>query len=335
MLLVAFSSVLVGEELKTVKGFGIGKVHVDASALLGELGYNEIDSSNVPSKLKVQIVRSYNAKAERLENGDYFIEITANSPLKDVNLIGSNRTVPYDLDLDNPPNTADLSHSKYDGAKLLDSSERACLVFAIWNYPGSLIDIPDAEEEFDNLAYWISSTCAYDYWNFLTNSEATQYYIWAWITWACAEYDSVDVYWNGHGTEIWQESAFVSYDAWNDNEGLIVDNLYFADDFSSGYYDYSTLRVGSASFCYGWGFHGTFLNPGGSVSHNRAFMGSDTEIALEYTIVYIDTWGEHWYDEYEGSYWSHLQARAAAAPYLEENQHHFSYDDNSGSIWFQ
>ena len=152
---------------------------------------------------------------------------------------------------------------------------------------------------------------------------------------ACTEFDNVDVYWNGHGIEVGDESAFVSYDAWDDEEEVIEENLYLADDFSTGEYDYSTLRVGSGSFCYGWGFQGTFLHPGGSVTHNRAFMGTDTTITCAYTLEYIDTWGEYWYDNYNSSYWSHLQARAAAAPHLGQNQNPFSYDDNDGSIWFR
>jgi len=331
ILLVSVAPVLVWTSQKDVtKDVKLGNVHVDASAVLRDLGYTEENMSTVSRKLMLQITRSYHAKAEFHDDGDYYVVITPDSPRTEINLIGSDKISPYDIDLSQPPDSRDVSYSKGIKESSLDSEERECLVFAIWDYPGTEIDIPDAEDEFDHIADWISSTSAYDYWNFLTNSESTHYYISAWITWACAAYDNVDIYWNGHGIEFMNDAAFLSYDAWDDDEGVITSNLYVEDDFETGTYDYSTLRVGSGSFCYGWGFHETFLNPGGSTSHNRAFMGSDTEIALAYTTEYIDTWGE-----YEGSYYSHFQARAAAAPYLGQGQNHFSYNDNTGSIWYR
>jgi hypothetical protein len=290
MLLVSVAPVIFNTKPKDVtKDPKIGNVHVDASAVLRELGYTEENMSSVPRKLMLQITRSYHAKAELHDDGDYYVTITPDSPRAEVNLIGSDNIAPYDIDLSHAPDSHDVSDTKGTSGGSLDSDERACLVFAIWDYPGTEVDIPGAEDEFDYIADWISSTSAYDYWNFLTNSESTHYYIYAWITWACAAYDNVDIYWNGHGIEFMNGVAFLSYDAWDDDEEVITSNLYVEDDFETGTYDYSTLRVGSGSFCYGWGFHETFLDPGGSTSHNRAFMGPDTEITLAYTTEYIDT----------------------------------------------
>jgi len=337
MLIISISApFLVSAEPKDVtKDQKIGNVHVDASAVLRELGYTEKNMSSVPRKLMVQITRSYHAKAELHDDGDYYVTITPDSPPAKVNLIGSDRIAPYEVDLSHPPDSHGVSDANDASGGSKDSDERACLVFAIWDYPGSEIDMPGAEDEFDNIANWISSTSAYDYWNFLTNSEAEHDDIYLWITWACATYDDVDIYWNGHGIEFMGDAAFLSHDAWDDEREVLVSRLYLEDDFESGTYDYSTLRVGSGSFCYGWGFHDTFLSPGGSVTHNRAFMGSDTVISLDYTIEYIDTWGEVWYDDYEGSAYAHSEAADAAENYLGQGQNPISYADNSGSIWFR
>lgn len=334
------ATLLVSAEAKNVANDQkyLGKIHVDASAVLRELGYTEADMADIPSKLKVQIIRSYHVTPELHEDGDYYVTITPDSPRAEVNLIGTDRISPYDVDLSHPPDSPDASDipsSSQDSSDRQDD-QRACLVFAIWDYPGTGNDLPDAEDEYDAITDYISSTSAYDYWQFVTNSGCTYYYVSNWITWACANYESVDIYWNGHGTESYDEAAFVSYDALDNNGNVVNENLYFSDDFdTTETYDYSTLRVGSGSFCYGWGFHDTFLNPGGSTSHDRAFMGTDTVISCAYTFEYIDTWGDTWYNDYQNSEYTHTKAANAAAPYLGTGQNAFSYDDTGTSIWFR
>ena len=253
MLLASTTTVLVSVEPQNVaKGQWLGKVHVDASAVLRELGCAEEDMASIPSKLMVQILRSYNVTSQLHEDGDYYVTITPDSPRAEVNLIGTDRVSPYIVDL--PREHAEAVGAKSLGGDSTDYlyNQRACLVLAIWDYPGTGADLPqDTEDEYDAITSYISSASAYDYWHFMTNSECTYYYLYNWITWACAAYESVDIYWNGHGTEVNDLAAFVSYDAWSDSLGVITSNLYFAEDFDTGTYDYSTLRLGSASFCYG------------------------------------------------------------------------------------
>ena len=113
MLLVSVAPVLLCTKLQNVsKDPKIGNVHVDASAVLKELGYTEKNMSSVPRKLLVQITRSYNAKAELHDDGDYYIVITPDSPRAEVNLIGSDNIAPYDIDLFHLPDSFDMSNSK-------------------------------------------------------------------------------------------------------------------------------------------------------------------------------------------------------------------------------
>ena len=339
MLLVSSATVLVRAEPKNVTNDRkIGNVHVDASAVLKELGYTEENMASVPEKLKLQIARSYHVMPELHEDGDYYVTITPNSPRAEINLIGTDYVSPYHIPLAHAPNSQDIPDTKDSGGNSVDYmyDQRACLVFAIWDYPGTgAPDLPGLEAAYDSVTDSISSTNAYDYWHFMTNSECTYYYISAWITWACAAYESVDVYWLGHGTVFWWTSAFVSYDAWDDYWGVLFWNLYMPGDFTSNweYYDYSTLRVGIGDFCYGWGFQGTFLNPGGEVSHDRAFTGPDVETNTGYSSHFLDEWSERWYYDHEGSYYAYSLALDAAENYLLQGENPFSYTDTGTSIW--
>ncbi len=346
MLFVSMALVLVsakqqnvtGAELKeSAKDRKIGKIHVDTSAVLKELGYTEENISNVPDKLQVQIARSYRVQLKLGEDGDYYGIITPDSQLAAVNLVGTDRVAPYDIDLSHAPDAKAVTNeqSTIGGSTDYLYNQRACLVFEIWDYPGTQVDLPqEAEDEYYSITDRISSTSAYDYWQFMSNSECTHYNVYSWITWACAAYESVDIYWAGHGTEYNDLAAFVCYDAWNDNYGVDTSKLYYAQDFTSGTYDYSTLRLGEGSFCYGWGFHDTFLAPGGTVTHSRAYMSSSSEISCDYTLEYVDTWGYWWYSLYENSDYSAYQSRSAAAPYLGQDSP-FQYDDLSGGFWFR
>ncbi len=92
----------ISKPANSMKGF---KVHVDASEVLRELGYTEENMSNVSRKLLIQIIRSYNVTAVLHDDGEYYATITPDSPRAEVNLIGSNRISPYDIDLSNPPDS--------------------------------------------------------------------------------------------------------------------------------------------------------------------------------------------------------------------------------------
>ncbi|NLE05538.1 MAG: hypothetical protein GX638_12160 [Crenarchaeota archaeon] len=317
---------------------GLGKGHVDISGVLKELGYADEDMSDIPSKLLVQIIRSYNVTPVGDIHRGFYLTITADSPRAEVNLIGSDRIAPYDLDLSHAPDGHDISDAQKsrDDSMNYELDQRAFLAFGIWDFDGTTIDLASAAEaEYDYITADISSTSAYDYWHFMENNDCTWYNVWAWITWACSMYNTVDIYWGGHGFEVNNEVGFVCYDAWNDSTLTLNFNLlYFADDFTTTQtYDYSTLRVGLGSLCYGEGFSNTFLNPGGSTSHERAYMSSDTEIEVDYTCEYIQTYSDEWYHDLVDSEDAHTEAAGAALPYLESGQNAFTYDDTGTPIF--
>ncbi|PVX26326.1 MAG: hypothetical protein CW691_01785 [Candidatus Bathyarchaeum sp.] len=109
---------LVSAEPKDVtndrRGF---KVNVDASAVLRELGYTEENMSSVSSKLMIQIIRSYKEHAVLHDDGEYYVTITPDSPRAEVNLIGTDRISPYDLDLSHPPDSSG-TYANSSGASL-------------------------------------------------------------------------------------------------------------------------------------------------------------------------------------------------------------------------
>ncbi len=74
-----------------------------APEILNPLGYN--DTSQIPEKLLVQIIRSYNVPAVRGADGDYYCYINADSPKAAVNLIGTDRICAEEeyVDLTHPP----------------------------------------------------------------------------------------------------------------------------------------------------------------------------------------------------------------------------------------
>lgn len=338
MLLLSSAAVVVRAEPQNgPKDQKIGNLHVDASAILKELGYTEKNISSVSGKLKVQIMRSYRALPELHDDGDYYVTITPNSPHAKSNLIGSDRVSPDDVDLFHAPNSHNASDIQGASGGSLDYmyNQRACLVFAIWDYPGVRLDaISDLENAYNSITDWISSTSAYDYWHFMTNDQCFFSQISGWITWACAAYESVDVYWLGHGLQWWGETAFLSYDAWDDFWGELPWYFYTPYDFTTNYfYDYSTLRVGIGDFCYGWGFNQIFLNPGGAVSHDRAFMGPDTPTNVGYSNAFLAEWSERWYGYYDGSWYAYAQALDAADYTLQQGENPFSYADTGTSIW--
>jgi hypothetical protein len=81
-----------------------GKTHITISPeVLKPLGYN--DTAELPEKLLVQIIRSYNVSAVQAKDGDYYCIITPDSPKAAVNLIGTNYTCAeqISLDLSHPP----------------------------------------------------------------------------------------------------------------------------------------------------------------------------------------------------------------------------------------
>jgi hypothetical protein len=167
----------------------------------------------------------------------------------------------------------------------------------------------------------------------LTNSEATYNNVWGYITWACAEYGSVDVYLMGHGTELviyggpylwYTRVAYVCYDAVYVLP-ILFWNFLFPSDIVSGTYDYSTLRTGVFGFCHSYDFQDEFLNPGGSTSHWRFFTGPQGIVYDNYVEAFVETWCDSWYDDDLDTWMSWYYAKNAAQQYVGDGDP-FSYN---------
>ena len=331
MLLASSAVVFVHAEDKNAEKTqkGIGKVHIDASPILKEFAYTEENMSNVPLKLLIQLTRAYRIHPTLLPNGDYYVKITSNSTEK----ITEPENPQYIL----PSVESDIADSGGSTESLIQG--KACLVVAIWDYPGELADLDDLERSYNVILDHLSGR--YTYWHTLVNSAATRYYVWAWLTWECLTYQNVDVYFLGHGTQIefWPytlESAYLCYDGWDDYWGVLLGGLYTQYDFTSYYfgnYDYSPLRVGVGGFCYGYGFNSVFLNPGGSVSHYRAYTGPEGVSNTYYSYDFQVYWNYWWYTMHYSSYESYCFARDQAVDQLLVGETPYSYVE-TGSIWF-
>ena len=93
------------------------------------------------------------------------------------------------------------------------TSGQACLIVAITDYP-YLSPLYYDRTAYDAILYNVNNA-AYSYVKTLTNSSATHTAIWEWLTWMCATYQYVDVYFIGHGcnNDGIGDCGYVSYDA--------------------------------------------------------------------------------------------------------------------------
>lgn len=147
----------------------IGKIHVDMSAVLQELGYTKENLSTISEKLVAQIIRTYSASGTCSDDGDYYYTITPDSLSANAkNIIGSNTTVPYDSGV--------VTNS---GASTNLIAGKACIIVGIWDWQGSLIDTPQFQNPYDTTYSSVIAGGEYTYVKTLTNSEATHYYVYS------------------------------------------------------------------------------------------------------------------------------------------------------------
>ncbi|MDI9578951.1 MAG: hypothetical protein IAX22_01320 [Candidatus Bathyarchaeota archaeon] len=318
------------------------KIYVDVDLILKELGY-DYTTETVPEKLLIQILRSYELGAEtKTSDGNLHYTITADSTPKSRNIVGSESVVALDEATLMEFKTSFSISSKSDyGVPIGWDGQvgKAAIVFGVWDYPGTGKDLEDLEDAHTEVTGHIANCGEYDYWHFVNNSDATYYYVWAWTTWACAEYSDVDVIWMGHGRTVNDVSCYLPYDAyweiiWPIYYGFIEDRYYFAEDFASTtFYDYSALRMGIGDFCYGAGFNSTYINPGGELIHDRAFTGPVLPTTIDYSFVFLESMGDNWYSGAYDSADAVDLAISAAANKIFPDCSAFSYYSNGDPIY--
>lgn len=139
---------------------------------------------------------------------------TQNPPGK--NIVGSDLVVPYDLN--------SIVSTRSDGSAFAGKSSiaspmaltqgKAALVFGIMDYPGSGMDLALLQDAYDEATNHMSSCGQYVYWHFMANGDCSHSNVWAWVTWACAQYSDVDIVWLGHGSNANGRYGFVCYDGY-------------------------------------------------------------------------------------------------------------------------
>ncbi len=305
----------------------IGETIYDWPSILKSLGYTQDQLKNVSNALLDKQLSALTTSSHKDANGNTVISFSRPSGL---NI--------SDIKLD-----VKSIDSKSLGASTMSLLPgKACIVIAIWDYPGTLNDLGTyTQNAYTNLwGYVTGQYSPYTYEHSLVNSEATHDNVNAWITWACASYQNVDLYLIGHGSYQWRGppyfnppwdyvGAYCCYDSLPYVAGmeLIDSTKYFWEtdlkSFDGDSYDYSTLRLGFAGCCYGGYFSNTFLNPGGATSHSRALMGTETKSWNDYVYYFEQQWAYNWYavglSSNTGTNSAFHYAYVAAQPYVHDS----------------
>ena len=311
----------------------IGSFYFDDQSLLEALGINDETLKNISSSELFRLMRALPSTTQKDGNGDNHVIFS--KPASD------------NLQEDTP-----ILDSLFDsnieiakgGSGLELISGKAAIVVAIWDYPEDEYDLGwYIEDAYNDIMDRVESPQnPYVYVKDLTNSDATWYYVWAWITWACASYENVDIYLLGHGTQMYWGppypppwdwiGGYVCYDAitWY---GVDWNYVYTEWDLKSYYlhnYDYSPLRFGLGGCCYGYQFENTFLDPGGSTWHDRTFIGPEGVCWNCYTWDFVNYWNYWWITVGEDSYTSFCYAYDEAEDQMQTGDP-FSYAGDT--IW--
>jgi hypothetical protein len=220
------------------------------------------------------------------------------------------------------------------------TSGQACLIVAITDYP-YLSPLYYDRPAFDAILYNVNNA-GYDDVKALTNSSATHTNIWEWVTWMCASYQYVDVYFIGHGcnNDGWGDCGYVSYDA-VDSQGLVIPSLEYYPSEMISYnvhpYDYSELRLGVGAFCYGGTFNYDFVYQGANYPPppcDRVWIGPSGTSNDQYVEYFLAYWGYYWYPEHYDSTNACNDAVNAASPYIGSGETAFSNYYGLAAIYF-
>ncbi|MDI9577891.1 MAG: hypothetical protein WC203_07495 [Candidatus Bathyarchaeia archaeon] len=320
---------------QTGQALKIPDVYVDLTTLGRQLGYSDEQIKSIDLKTQLQLMREYPTQAELGPDGSYHVVPTIENK--------ANFTEPvFNLTSISQKTNSDGSISQQYTVSGTGSG-KAAIIIAIWNYYQQ--ELPAfGSGEYDQFYNHVVNSGKYDYWHTLTNEEATRYYIWAWITWACSEYESVDVFMEGHGARIFSSitiycSAYASWDVQTGIPGIInYFNFFTPDTIMYGYssnYDYSSLRMGVFHFCYSWGdtYNLGFEMPFCTYdyppkTHSSGFIGPQD--VVYYSPDFVREWGDRWL--YWGwDSWSAYSDSIWAQPHQDTNP--LLYTDHNGNVY--
>ena len=321
-------------------------VNISYAIAAQQLGYSNI--SQIPEPVMAQLVHMHD-NVTRNNDSSYVISLSStevanlNAVENETNGSPSNITPsPQPSSVYAPIRSENTTISSDDSGPinitpdtpLGPSGYKACLIVAVWDYPGTgAPDVPELEDAYDTIN---AATTTYDDKVTLTNDQATFTNVVSYLESLCQSYADVDVFLMGHGAPlIGGGHCYVCYDAWDDLWGTLPWNGFYSSDFQSympANKDHSALRMGVACCCYGRYLSDGFLNPGGTISHDRAFCGSYDELSVNYPNPFLGGFAGSWfggqtsYSAYENGYDNAYESRGDAGT--------MDYEDTGTSIYY-
>ncbi|MCK4333139.1 MAG: hypothetical protein KAV40_06120 [Thermoplasmatales archaeon] len=320
---------------------GLPDIHIDLSSRFREMGYTAENITSVSRDLVIKVLISYCEDNPFGYETEPSISFTPES--RDF-FSEDNSVNEYNFGAEDSV----VSEVSPQGV-MTNGETKACVSCVVWDYPGEENDlgwyIEHAAEDF--LYEDAADYGDYDIvFNNLENSIATRDNMDTVLEYFFDNYDNVDLYFMGHGGRsivwiIWPfwytyEQYYCPYDSIDADTGeVILDSVFWEDDLTSDnpLWDSSPMRLVMLTSCWGWGFRQEALNPGGSTSHDRAFMGKNGIGYTDYTYYYMEKWCDLWY-QYS---WDSSSAAAEARDYAwdESTQQgvNMSYTDTGSSIY--
>jgi hypothetical protein len=223
------------------------------------------------------------------------------------------------------------------------TESKACVTCIIWDHAGDLKDLPSIEDAAEYVYYYAPNYGDYDIvFTELENEVATKENLNDVLDYFFENYDNVDLYFMGHGTRIWLyymgfwqwKAYYCPYDSIDSNGNLDSSKIFYDHELLSinPLWDSSPMRLVMTTSCWGYLFQNEALNPGGSISHDRAFAGKDGQGQAVYSKFYMYDWCRKWY-YYD---WDSSSAAASARDYAwseTEAGANMTYADTDGGIY--
>ncbi len=319
---------------------GLPDIYIDLSSRFREMGYTAENISSVSRELVIKVLKSY---CEENPYG-YTTETPPNFDPERNNLFSEDNSVnEYDFGAEAPV----VLEVNPQGV-MTNGETKACVTCVVWDYPGNQKDLGWYIEHAAEDHLYEDSADYGDYdivFNNLENSIATRDNMDTVLEYFFDNYDNVDLYFMGHGGKSWQwvlyplvgfwDYYYCPYDSLDEDGDVVLDNVFWDEDLSSDnpLWDSSPMRLVMFTSCQGWRFNQEALNPGGSTSHDRAFMGKNGEGYTDYTYYYMEEWCDLWY-QYS---WDSSSAAAEACDYAWDESTkegvNMTYADTGSSIY--
>jgi hypothetical protein len=373
LLLLSSSYISLGSAANSSKQFTSEKeipcsVNLNLKPALGQLGFTDDNSSLAPRLLinsLLKIPTTLIPNSDETYNATLYLNSTQLSAIKESSIYqNGNTNTSYIKAKNTTPTSSPIktflptlnntlipqNSTSFQSENLKISSPetsvgssglKACLIVAIWNYPNPNY-LPEAQDEYNDVN---NNLWGYDTVVRLLNNDATYANIVQNLQDLCSSYSIVDVYFIGHGSDIFGSHYFCSWDTidflggcgyyWN---GIYDVDLISYNNCGSG--DLSNLRMCVASFCTGWCLEDGFMNTNQNFAHNRVFMGPQGLLLVStYTPdgtgnMFDETWTVDWCQQSLSSSDAFADAYTAAEPTVPSGCTNFAYAESNGPVYY-